>query len=290
MSQTVQDVLASGTRSFSFEFFPPTTDAGEQHLRGALAVLEALNPTFVSVTYGSGGGTRDRTMGVIRQISSETSILPVGHLTCVGASAQELRSVVDQYAQAGVGNILALRGDPPGGPAAKWTPEPDGLTHAVELVSLILQAGDFCVGVAAFPDPHPASGSADVDAQVLLAKQQAGASFAITQFFFTASRYHDLVQRSSAIGVTIPIIPGIMPVTNLAQIQRFAALSGTEIPVEIAQQFDGLDEGSVPKLGIELASELSAQLLAEGAPGLHFYTLNRSTATREIYANLGLPR
>ncbi|MEI8080534.1 MAG: methylenetetrahydrofolate reductase [NAD(P)H] [Actinomycetes bacterium] len=290
MSSTLQEVLASGTRSFSFEFFPPKTDAGEQHLWDALDELEGLNPTFVSVTYGSGGSTRDRTIGVIKRISQETLIMPVGHLTCVGASEAELLSVVDQYAQAGVVNILALRGDPPGGPAAEWTAVPGGLTHAVELVSLVRQAGDFCVGVAAFPDPHPASGSADVDASVLLAKQQAGASFAITQFFFTASRYHELVERSAAIGVTIPIIPGIMPVTNLDQIRRFAALSGTQIPPQIVQQFDGVDKESVPKIGIELASELSAQLLAEGAPGLHFYTLNRSTATRQIYANLGLPR
>lgn len=290
MSLTVQELLARGSRSFSFEFFPPKTDEGEHALWVALRELEHLAPTFVSVTYGAGGTTRDRTVSITGRIALETTMLPVGHLTCVAASVRELRSVIGQYAGAGVTNILALRGDPPGGPAASWIAQPDGLAFASELVSLIRSCGNFCVGVAAFPDPHPASGSSQLDAEVLLAKQQAGASFAITQFFFRFEVYRDLVERSRALGVTIPIIPGIMPVTNLAQIQRFAALSGTEFPASLAARFEGLAEPSARALGVEIASGLCQQLLDEGAPGLHFYTLNRSTATREIYSNLDLSR
>lgn len=290
MSLTVQELLAGGRRSFSFEFFPPKTDEGEHALWVALRELEPLAPTFVSVTYGAGGTTRDRTVSITERIARDTTMLPVGHLTCVGASVRELRSVIGQYAGAGVTNILALRGDPPGGPGATWIPQPDGLEYASDLVSLIRSCGHFCVGVAAFPDPHPASGSGELDAKVLLAKQQAGASFAITQFFFRFEVYRDLVERSRAIGVTIPIIPGIMPVTNLAQIQRFATLSGTEFPANLAARFEGLDDVSARAMGVEIASGLCQQLLDEGAPGLHFYTLNRSTATREIYSNLDLSR
>lgn len=290
MSVTVQELLARGSRSFSFEFFPPKTDEGEHTLWVALRELEHLAPTFVSVTYGAGGTTRERTVSITGRIARDTTMLPVGHLTCVGASVRELRSVIGQYAGAGVTNILALRGDPPGGPGAEWIAQSDGLAYACGLVSLIKSCGNFCVGVAAFPDPHPASGSVELDARVLLAKQQAGASFAITQFFFRFEVYRDLVERSRDLGVTIPIIPGIMPVTNLAQIQRFAALSGTDFPANLAARFEGLKEASARALGVEIASGLCQQLLDEGAPGLHFYTLNRSTATREIYSNLDLSR
>lgn len=288
MPVRVGDLLATGTQSFSFEFFPPKTDAGEEQLWRALAELEQLAPTFVSVTYGAGGTTRDRTVGITGRIATQTAMVPVGHLTCVGATVAELESVVSEYAAAGVHNVLALRGDPPGGPGDPWVAHEGGLNYASELVSLVAQAGDFSVGVAAFPDPHPASMSAEVDIEILRAKQDAGAEFAITQFFFRSATYFDLVQRARAAGVTIPIIPGIMPVTNLAQITRFAALSGADFPADIAAEFEAVGEAGVRELGVEMASNMCRELLAGGAPGLHFYTLNRSTATREIYAHLGL--
>jgi methylenetetrahydrofolate reductase (NADPH) len=291
MSRTVRDLLAQGDKSFSFEFFPPKTDAGERLLWNALAELEPLRPTFVSVTYGAGGSTRDRTISITGRIAEQTSMVPVGHLTCVGATNAELRAVIAAYGEAGVDNILALRGDPEGGPGGEWVAHEGGLNYASELVSLVHDVGpDFCVGVAAFPDPHPASDSSDVDAQVLLAKELAGADFAVTQFFFKNDAYFRLVERATALGITIPIIPGIMPVTNLAQIQRFAALSGTPFPADLAARFEGaVDADAVRRIGVELACEMSQELLDSGAPGLHFFTLNRSTATREIYAQLGLP-
>ncbi len=288
VSVRVSDLLATGSQSFSFEFFPPKTDAGEEQLWKTLGELEPLAPTFVSVTYGAGGSTRDRTVGITGRIARETSMLPVGHLTCVGATVGELEAVVAEYAAAGVNNVLALRGDPPGGPGDPWEVHAGGLNFASELVSLVRSVGDFSVGVAAFPDPHPASGSAQVDVDVLRAKQDAGADFAITQFFFKSSAYFSLVERAKYAGVRIPIIPGIMPVTNLAQITRFATLSGADFPADIAGEFERVGEAGVRELGIEMASNLCRELLDEGAPGLHFYTLNRSTATREIYAQLGL--
>lgn len=289
MSIRVGDLLATGAPSFSFEFLPPKTDAGEQQLWTALRDLEPLAPTFVSVTYGAGGTTRDRTVAITGRIASETSMVPVGHLTCVGATVEQLRTVIDEYAAAGVHNVLALRGDPPGGPTMEWTATEGGLNYAAELVTLVRDSGDFCVGVAAFPDLHPASKSADLDVQVLLAKQDAGAEFAVTQLFFKSQSYFDLVERAVSAGVEIPILPGIMPVTNLEQITRFAALSGADFPADLAAEFAMVDsEEGVRSLGVEKASELCRDLLDGGAPGLHFFTLNRSTATREIYAALGL--
>ena len=289
MSIRVGDLLATGAPSFSFEFLPPKTDAGEQQLWTALRDLEPLAPTFVSVTYGAGGTTRDRTVAITGRIASETSMVPVGHLTCVGATVEQLRTVIDEYAAAGVHNVLALRGDPPGGPTMEWTATEGGLNYAAELVTLVRDSGDFCVGVAAFPDLHPASKSADLDVQVLLAKQEAGAEFAVTQLFFKSQSYFDLVERAVSAGVEIPILPGIMPVTNFEQITRFAALSGADFPADLAAEFAMVDsEEGVRSLGVEKASELCRALLDGGAPGLHFFTLNRSTATREIYAALGL--
>jgi len=288
MVEFVRDLLARGDKSFSFEFFPPSTDEGEVALWSALDELEPLKPTFVSVTFGAGGSTRDRTVAITGRIARHTTMIPVGHLTCVSASVAETEAVIAEYQNAGVGNILALRGDPPGGPDAQWEPHPDGLNHADELVRLVRASGDFCVGVAAFPDTHPASESINNDIEVLLAKQQAGAEFAITQFFFEADKYFDLVNRSRDAGVTIPIIPGIMPVTNLAQITRFATLSGAQFPAAFAAELAAVSESEVREIGIGAASKLCADLLEGGAPGLHFYTLNRSTATREIYTQLGL--
>jgi methylenetetrahydrofolate reductase (NADPH) len=289
-AQTVRDLIAAGERSFSFEFFPPKDEDGERALWTALRELEALQPTFVSVTYGAGGSTRDRTVRVTRAIAQNTSMTPLAHLTCVGHSRDTLRSVIGSYADAGVRNVLALRGDPPEGPSAAFTAHPDGLRYALELVELTKSLGDFCVGVAAFPEAHPAATSLAADAQVLAEKARAGADFAITQLFFRAEDYFGLIDRVAALGVEIPIIPGIMPITNLRQITRMAELSGAALPdsvVERVARFDG-DPAAVRAEGIEIATELCDTLLAGGAPGLHFYTLNRSRATREIYAGLGV--
>lgn len=283
-------VLACGDRSFSFELFPPKTDEGERALWSTVRDLEALGPTFVSVTYGAGGSTRDRTVRVTAQIAAETDMTAVAHLTCVGASRAELSEVIEEYGASGVNTILALRGDPPGGPGQPWVAHPDGLEHADELVALIRSLGDFSIGVAAFPEGHPESASLDDDARVLAAKQRAGAEFAITQFLFTAADYGRLCDRAAHFGCTMPIVPGIMPVTNVAQIERFAALSGAAFPPELAARFALVkdDPDAVQRLGVEVAVDLSRDLLAMGAPGLHFYTLNRSTSTREVYEALGL--
>jgi methylenetetrahydrofolate reductase (NADPH) len=287
--QTVGALLREGGRSFSFEFFPPKTDEGERQLWQAIRELEGLRPTFVSVTYGAGGSNRDRTVRITRRIAEETTLLPVGHLTCVGNSVAELRSVIGAYADAGVRNVLALRGDPPGGPGSPWEQHPEGLAHADELVRLLRSLGDFSVGVAAFPEKHPESATLDDDARVLLAKQEAGAEFAVTQMFFEASHYFEMVERARALGVTIPVLPGIMPLTNVGQLERFAILSGTAFPSALEARFRAVadDADAVHALGVEAATELCQELLDGGAPGLHWFTLNRSTSAREIYTGLG---
>ncbi|HET6563142.1 MAG TPA: methylenetetrahydrofolate reductase [NAD(P)H] [Marmoricola sp.] len=285
------ELVASGGRSFSFEFFPPKDEAGTVALWRALRELEPLQPTFVSVTYGAGGSTRDRTVEITKRIARDTTMVPMAHLTCVGHSKEELRSVVGAYAAAGIRNVLVLRGDPPGGPGTPWTPTAGGLTYASELVALVRSLGSFSVGVAAFPEGHREAAGLDDDVRVLRAKQDAGAEFAITEMFFRDSDYFGLLERAAAAGVTVPILPGIMPITNLGQIRRMAELSGRDVPAEVVARVgrhEG-DPGAVRAAGIEVATELCEALLAGGAPGLHFYTLNRSKATRELYANLRLP-
>ncbi len=288
MSAALSRSLTSGEPIFSFEFFPPKTDEGEQRLWSAISELAPLSPTFVSVTYGAGGSTRDRTVRITGRILAETGMDAVAHLTCVGATRQELLAVLASYRQAGISNLLALRGDPPGGPGTPWEPTPGGLSHADELVRLARQSGEFTIGVAAFPERHPESPDLLTDARVLAAKQEAGASFAITQFFFNVDDYFALVDRAASQGVTLPILPGIMPVTNVRQMERFAALSGAAFPADLATRFHAVadDPTAVVDLGIDVATGMAEKLLAGGAPGLHFYTLNRSTATREIYARL----
>ncbi len=287
---TVAELLARG-RSFSFEFFPPKDEAGSEVLWRSLRELEPLRPTFVSVTYGAGGSTRDRTIEITHRIATETSMLAMAHLTCVGHSAAEVAEVITSYAAAGIRNVLVLRGDPVDGPGTPWVATPGGLSRASELVSLVRSLGDFSVGVAAFPEGHREAESLQADVEVLLAKQRAGAQFAVTEMFFRAEDYTGLVERAGAAGVTIPIVPGIMPITNLKQIERMAQLSGRDVPDEVVRRvsrWDG-DADAVRREGVQIASELCARLLDDDAPGLHFYTLNRSKATREIYANLRLP-
>lgn len=287
--RSIGDRIRSGERSFSFEFFPPKDEAGETQLWNAIRELESYGPTFVSVTYGAGGSTRDRTVDITRRIVEETSLLPMAHLTCVGHTKDELDEILTAYAGAGVTNVLALRGDPKEGPRAAWTPTEGGFQHAVELVQLVSSRGQFSVGVAAFPEGHPSAASLDHDAEVLVEKARAGAEFAVTQMFFDAKDYFALVERVRAHGVDMPILPGIMPILNLSAIAKQGELIGTSVPSHVVATFDGLEEpAEIRANGIRLATELCRDLLEGGAPGLHFYTLNRSRATREIFEALEL--
>jgi methylenetetrahydrofolate reductase (NADPH) len=288
LTRSIPRVLEREGTSYSFEFFPPKDDAGEQVLWEAIRRLERVRPTFVSVTYGAGGSTRQRTVRVTGRIARETTLTAMAHLTCVGSSVAELRQVVGEYASAGIRNVLALRGDPPGGLGKDWTPHPEGLNHADELVGLIRSLGSFTVGVAAFPDGHPESSSLDRDAEVLVRKADAGAEFAVTQFLFDAQSYVRLRDRVVALGRDLPIIPGLMPVTSFAQVRRMAELSGTPLPAAVVSRLEAVadDPAAIRAVGVQIATELSQQLLSEGAPGLHFYTMNRSLASLEVYANL----
>jgi methylenetetrahydrofolate reductase (NADPH) len=275
----------------SVEFFPPKDDAGEARLWEASSALETIAPDFISVTYGAGGSTRDRTIQITKEITKRTGRDTVAHLTCVGSTKDELLKILSQYRGAGIKSILALRGDPVGGPAATWVITDGGFDHADQLVELAISQGGFDVGVAAFPDGHPASsGNSEKDIDVLIRKEQLGATFATTQFFFESSKWETLVAKLSARGSILPIIAGILPITNVKQLNRMAELGGTPIPGNISKLFNEISEDpdAVRKAGVELATKLCAELIALKVPGLHFYTMNTASATLEICTNLGL--
>lgn len=274
---------------YSFEFFPPKDPAGEDRLWQALETLALHAPDFVAVTYGAGGGTRDRTIRITSEITARTNIPTVAHLTCVGSTRFELIEILDRYRDAGIKNILALRGDPVGGPRAPWTAVDGGLTHADELITLAREHSDFTIGVAAFPDGHPNSGGdMNKDIDVLIRKQSLGASFATTQFFFDVDKWKRLVDTLESRGCDLPIIAGVLPVTNVKLLTKMAELGGTPIPDSIAARFAAVEDNpdDVRKLGVEIALDLCHKLIDAGVPGIHFYTMNSSTATSEIFTSL----
>jgi len=277
----ITDLLAAG-RTFSFEFFPPRTDEASLTLGRTIAELEPLEPAFVSVTYGAGGSTRARTREVVTWVRRETDITPMAHLTCQGHSRAEITEILEQYRDNGIENIMALGGDIPAGTENVSS----DYTYASELVDDVRALDHFSIGVAAHPEVHPRSPDRATDRR-LLADKLRHADFAVTQFFFDVEHYVRLVDELDALGVDKPVIPGIMPVTNKASIARMAQLSGCALPRWLGERLDATDDPEeIRKIGVDVATDLCADVLANGAPGLHFYTLNRSTATREIYANI----
>ncbi len=272
---------------FSFEFFPPKTDEGMENLWNALSELRHDEPTYVSVTYGAGGSTRDRTIDITKRIKSELGIEAMAHFTCVGATVDELRKTLDEMRDAGIENVLALRGDPPQG-QEEWTATEGGLSYSTELAQLIHDNYDFTIGAACFPEVHIHAESGESDLQYTKQKVDAGASFLITQLFFDNHLYYDFVARAREIGIDVPIIPGIMPVTNVEQLRRFTTIIGASIPGRLMRDLEARadDPDAVTQFGVAYATLQCADLLAHGAPGIHFYTLNKSPATRAILSAL----
>lgn len=280
-------MFSTGRPLFSFEFFPPKDDAAAQALMEVIRTLQELRPDFVSVTYGAGGSTRAKTLDLVARIKKEVGIEAVAHLTCVGHSRREIQTILNELTDRGVKNLLVLRGDPPKG-QSDFRPHPDGYHHANELAEAVARTGNFCFGVAGYPEKHPEAVSMDADLANLKRKVDAGASFVSTQLFFDNAHYFDFVARARALGISVPIFPGIMPVTNYSQIQRFMTLCGATMPRALSEELaavqDNLDQ--VAQIGIRHSAQQCRELLQRGAPGIHFYTLNKSRATREVLETL----
>jgi methylenetetrahydrofolate reductase (NADPH) len=287
----IDEILESRRPVFSFEFFPPKTDEATEKLIHTVAELQCDDPAFVSVTYGAGGSTRTRTLEVVRRIHQDLGVEAMAHLTCVGATREEIRGVLDQIEAAGLENVLALRGDPPGG-ETEWQPTPGGLRYSTELAALISEHTDLAIGGACFPEVHPDAPSKAEGMRFLKEKITAGVSFLITQLFFDNELYFAFVEDARAAGITVPIVPGIMPVTNFGQIKRFTEMCGASIPPTFESELEARadDPEAVAELGVAYATLQCSELLARGAPGIHFYTLNKSPATRAILAALRAAR
>jgi methylenetetrahydrofolate reductase (NADPH) len=288
----IDEIIASkGEPVFSFEFFPPKSEEGERNLRAALAQLRELEPDFASVTYGAGGSTRERTLAIVAWLKREVGIEAMAHLTCVGASVAELRATLDQLLEAGIENVLALRGDPPRG-EREWRAHPQGLHYSGELAALIAADYPFCIGAACFPEVHPQAADPLSDLQYLRTKVDCGASFLITQLFFDNELYFRFVEAARFAGIEVPILPGIMPITNVAQIKTITGMCGASIPASLLAALEerAEDAEAVAELGVAYATLQCAELLAGGAPGVHFYTLNRSPTTRAILSALRIQR
>src|ERR687888_639662 len=283
----IDQILQERRPVFSFEFFPPKTDEGQENLENTLAVLKDDRPDYVSVTYGAGGSTRERTVEITKWIKQDLAIEAMAHLSCVGEPTERLVEILGEIRDAGIDNVLALRGDPPRG-ETEWVPHPEGLRYSVELIELIKSRFDFCIGAACFPEVHPEATGPDQDLEYAKRKVDAGASFLISQLFFDNEDYFDFVEEARAIGITVPIVPGIMPITNLKQIKTITGMCGATIPAELDRELNerAADPEAVAGLGVAYAALQCSDLLARGAPGIHFYTLNRSPATRAILAAL----
>jgi methylenetetrahydrofolate reductase (NADPH) len=283
----ISALLASGKRSFSFEFFPPKTDEDAAQLMKTAEALRTLDPSYISVTWGAGGGTRRKTLDLVAGIKAKLGVETMAHLTCVGVSRSEIDAVLDEVAVKGLENILALRGDPPKGQDA-FTPHPDGFRHADELVTHIRARRPFCLGVAGYPEGHPETPDKARDLENLKRKVDAGADFVVTQLFFDNDDYFRFVERARRSGIGVPIVPGLMPVTNVAQLRRFTAMCGARIPDTLSRVLEPLQEDpeAVVRAGIEYGLRQAEGLLKGGAPGVHFYTLNRSRSTAEILKHL----
>jgi methylenetetrahydrofolate reductase (NADPH) len=281
----IADLLAAG-RTFSFEFSPPKSAAASMSLGRTIAELEPLGPSFVSVTYGAGGSTREHTRDTVLWVQRETNVPPMAHLTCVGHTRTEIEDIIATYVEAGIVNVLALAGDAPKDPADA---RPSDYTYATDLIEHLREISDLSIGVAAHPEGHPRSPDLATDRRYLAEKLRMS-DFATTQFFFDIEHYLSLVNDLADLGVTKPVVPGIMPVTNIGQVERMAELSGAAFPSWLRERLEsGKTPEDVRRIGVDAATELCAGLLEAGAPGLHFYTMNKSTATRDIYTQLGLP-
>lgn len=282
----IDALLGSGRPCFSFEFFPPKTPAGRTALLRTIEDLRSLEPSFVSVTYGAMGSNRGEVIELVSEIQNEIGIEAMAHLSCTGHTREELAAVLDRLRDVHIENVLALRGDPPRG--EEFRPVPGGLAHASDLVALIRERWDFCVGGAAYPEVHPDAPDAETDLRHLRLKVDAGADFLITQLFFSNRDYFQFLERARAAGIAVPILPGIIPITDVAQIKRLTSLCGARLPSDLLRRLEAAegDPEAVLRVGVEHAIAQCRELLARGAPGIHFYTLNRSPATRQVLSAL----